>query len=334
MSPLNNSSVKEYLSQKNILKKSEIKDVIELKQGNSMYVFRVCSNNQRIKSIIVRQAQGYARAKREFEVTPKRLDWEITAIEKYNNLLSDKKILPEIIYFDSVNHIAIIIDSLGDDGKYFFEEYKNGNYYTCLVDKFANFFAELHGKTYGINESEIWMSKEMHKFWTEEAFYRHYLLAFLKFYDIKLAENIVANSKKAKHAFCWLDPLPKNIVVGKDYFKVYDFEQATIWDPAYDIGAFIMPWYFQYLMKELDLNFVTSFLSIYKNEMRKVVGDEDLAKLITRAKVYLHTSLLHVATGNDVWDFIAQDETEKVVKFSKEFFGPEETAYKQFVKNL
>ncbi|MBN2108428.1 MAG: hypothetical protein JW832_13465, partial [Deltaproteobacteria bacterium] len=158
---LTSQNIPDYLVRKGIIQKTN--DVIELKEltnGNSMFVTLAEIHNFKIKKIIIRQALNYARVKTQYKITSKRLNWEAIALEKYRKFVSND-ILPEVILHDDFNRVLIMKDSLGP-GKYLYNEYFSGHYYLKLLRKFAVFFANLHGNSYGASKT-IWMSHRMHK---------------------------------------------------------------------------------------------------------------------------------------------------------------------------
>lgn len=313
-----------YLVEKGIIK--NIKDVLktkELTNGNSMFVTLVeLKISNKDKKIIIRQALNYARVKTQFKITSERLNWEAIAFEKYKKLVKNN-ILPEIIFHDPVNRILIMEDSLGT-GKYFNDEYFGGIYHEDLLGKFAMFFADLHGQSYGTSD-KIWMSLAMHKFWTRTVFMDHYMVGFLKLFPLKETKKILRNSENSTHCYCWMDPLIKNIITEKGKFRIFDFEQATIWDPAYDIGAFIAPWYFQYMKGNIKYKYIKNFFDRYSAVMgRHKVKKIEIDGILERAMVYAHTTMLHVSIGNDQWAALSKNDKDLIIKHSKEFFSQQE----------
>src|SRR3990167_756357 len=316
--------VPKYLVEKGVIKYS--KDVLKIKEltnGNIMFVTLVkLKYSNKNKKIIIRQALNYARVKTQFKITSERLNWEADALKKYRKLVQ-KNILPEIISHDLVNRILIMKDSLGT-GKYFNDEYFGGIYHEDLLGKFAVFFASLHGQSYGKSE-KIWMSRAMHTFWTRTVFIEHYLVGFLELFDLKEAKKILRNSENSTHCYCWMDPLIKNIIVEKNKFRIFDFEQATIWDPAYDIGAFIAPWYFQYLKGNIKYKYIKNYFDRYSMVMgRYKVKKVDIEGILERAMVYVHTTMLHVSIGNDQWVSSSKNDKDLILKHSKKYFSQQE----------
>ncbi|MBN2107048.1 MAG: hypothetical protein JW832_06440, partial [Deltaproteobacteria bacterium] len=134
-------------------------------------------------------------------------------------------------------------------------------------------------------------------------------------------KKILKDSENSTHCYCWMDPLIKNIVVEKDKFRIFDFEQATIWDPAYDIGAFVAPWYIQYLKGNVGYEYIELFFEQYAKSMGKYrINKADIDGILERAMVYTHTTMLHISIGNDQWDMMDSEERSLIAKKATKFF--------------
>lgn len=278
---------------------------------NSAFIFRFWLTEPKREIIYLKQTRGKSKRK-DYSLPAHRIHWEAESIKRFTEIVG-KKIAPDILYLDGTNNVLVIEDVLSG-GELLIDAYKRGNLRPDLGPKFGSIFGKLHGQTYGLAE-DYFNNPDWYKLLTEGVFYQHYLVGFENFFGKDAVEKIMNESRGTTHAFCHMDPLMKNIMLHPSTFRIVDFEQATKWDPAYDIGSLLMPWAIAILSErrcENSKKFIQECLDAYRKELEKNgLPQEEINNILKRALRFTATTMLHHTWGKDVFDFLKQ-EKEKI----------------------
>ncbi len=273
---------------------------------NSCFIFRLHLEGGSDKIVYLKQARAKTK-KKDFFIPPHRIIWETESISRFNAAVGEF-IAPRVIYLDKDNFILVMEDVLSG-GEMLIDAYKNGELRADLGKKFGSVLGRLHGKTFWL-KNDFFNDPDWQKVLTEDVFYQHFMIGTEKILGKKTVDLIMSDSRKVPHAFCHMDLLIKNIIVHPNTFRIIDFEQATVWDPAYDIGALLTPWAIALATVNGKANasaklFISSCISAYKTELsRNNIPKEIINNLMRRALRFTATTMLHHTCGADVFDFL------------------------------
>ena len=202
------------------------------------------------------------------------------------------------------------MEDISVGGEFFIDLFKQERLKASDAKMCAEMFGKLHRRTYGMKEHNFGENDEWYIFLTDFVFREYDLIGFKKFFNEKDVDKILDESVNATQSFCHVDPYLKNIYFHKDKMRIVDFEQATKWDPAYDIGSFLTPWAIVLLsdnskLKEECRKFITDFIEIYQSILiENGVSKDDLPEIIYRALRYTATTILHHTWGSGNSDFM------------------------------
>ena len=293
--------LKRNFGQKNAI----VEKVAEIREyTNSTFIFRCHVAGSSYKILYLKQARE--KTKNNFSVPSKRIFWEMKSARKFNEILGED-IAPTIFYFDKLNNIMVMQDVLSG-GELFVDAFKRGVLRADLGNACGSIFGRLHGKTYGMQRHNFGHHNDWYKFLTQSVFLNFYLLGFQKFFGKKEVEHIMRESTYTTHSFCHMDPMIKNIILHRATIRIVDFEQATKWDPAYDVGSFLMPWAAALSMRQqrnAAENFMIHFFRSYKRKLfAESIDRNDVAEILRRALRFTATTILHNTWGSDPFDFL------------------------------
>lgn len=299
-----------YKSKYNISKVINIKEVKE--NTGSCWIFKIIAIiNGKEKAIVLKQARDYLKIDPSVKGTPKRIKWEHRALVYFSSIVG-KESVPEVLWFDELNYVLVMSDIMGKKGKLLRNELNKGNMHKEIMNHFATLLAKWHLSTYGTSKDinirgEKEFTKEWRKCLLNEGINAFYTVGARKIAIGSIIDELLEESRKSKKAIIWMDPLPKNMIVGNGPLKLIDFETVVKWDIAWDPAIFISDWIVK--LAENGKNSkdakegVRIFLIRYLELISKKINKKELKKIKKRIYRYIGVFLLHRTNGLDNYQF-------------------------------
>ncbi len=253
MLPLTEQNIKQYLVEKNILKKGEEAIITLLQGGNVNTIFRVKTE---AKEFVIKQTLEEPQNKKIFlkpiKLSMDRSYYEIKTMETIHALLAEPNV-PKVLFTDAENFV-IGMTAVPEDAKLHQQELFEGKFHFDVAYALGKFTAELHSKT--------WQNKGIEKLFSNSPGLHlraaTIIAAFEKYPNHKKKfQEVFLKSRKNKFCLVDADITQKNILLHDGTFTKFDFETVHYGDPALDVGimlahyllpAFVYPqWKKEYL---------------------------------------------------------------------------------------
>ncbi|MFA6550721.1 MAG: phosphotransferase, partial [Candidatus Gracilibacteria bacterium] len=267
-----------------IEKVGAIEEVAE--NSGSCFIFKVkIFIDKKPRNIVLKMADDYLKIDPSFKLSPKRLAWEYEAL-KYFSKISSPRYFPEVLWYDSANYVLVMEDIKGKDGLLLKNEIDEGRLHPEIIKDLADFFADLHLASYkqphiiniqsDKNFSDHWLA-----FLRTEVVDKFYTVGARKVSLASIVEDLLNKSRQAPQAVIWMDPLPKNIFVHGNSFKLIDFETVAVWDIAWDPAIFISEWIIKSASKDRKVSdeaqgVVRMFFSRYLSKIENKIDEKEL----------------------------------------------------------
>lgn len=215
--------------------------------GMMNYVFRVHTDKG---VFFLKQALPMAKAGSELgpalrTISSQRLEYEKNCISKLGTILPEGVEIPSVHHYDPLNHILLLSDVAGEDGKLLETILKKGIFDVSTATAVGRFLGAMHRCTWGVPVCIRGDIRNDRKNWkrfldmrtrgiTGDGISPEILEALENLYEQTLRQH-------SHEVLIWMDCCPKNVIVRKDQkIGVFDFELASwVGDPAYDLGFLI-----------------------------------------------------------------------------------------------
>lgn len=269
-----------FLKEKLCSKDFKVYKVIERgeisKYSNNNFLFwAICKTNKGKKNFFIKQTWKYHKrsllpGKKKVRVNPERVEAEVAFI-KYLGQIWGKKYVPEVLYFDSKNHLFVMSD-VGMGGKLLIEEFENNKVHPELGKLFGRLFGLLHRETFGGRKKFEAVGKRLDDM--DRLLNSHFSFGIRKYVDNKIVDDFYKLTKKTKPCTIWSDPVYRNIFIKKDGPSFVDFDHALNYDPALDNGILLAQWAWMTLKRNKKLEkdsqkFISDYIKAYLKELKK-----------------------------------------------------------------
>lgn len=295
-------------------------EINAVESGMMNYVFRIRTDKG---DFFIKQALSKARADvlgaALQTISTQRLAYEKKCISEISAFLPDGILIPAIHYYDPENHILLLGDVAGEEGKLLETILLEGQFNVSAASDVGRFLGVVHRNSWGVRRSIRGDRGNDRKNW--ERFLNMRTMGFPtdrvspEIYD-KLNDLYTLSLRHHSHdVLICMDCCPKNVVVRRDRkIGVFDFELASWFgDPAYDLGFFIG----HYLLHAIRLNLpVTSLQAIadsvqaYRHE---VEGMHFRIGMMARVLKFAAATIIYRIIGASRLPYIKPDSVPKLM---------------------
>lgn len=254
------------------------------------YIFRVTLQLNGQESIVyLRQTRDHLKSSPQRKLDPARMVFESRFLTLLNNIASD--VVPEVLYLDGANNIAVLTD-IKRDGVLLVNELLKGKPHPETGAYFGSILATYHRETLNIDHSLVHGSEAEN----EKALKFHEGMRMEPAEKMfpSLTSSLLAESRKAEKCLVLGDLTSKNIFVDEEKVRFLDLERAFVGDPAFDLG-YLLAHYLTEVKPEClkeSVKFTGNFMESYRQVMRAAIGEDAMAKLENRAIRFLGAMIL------------------------------------------
>ncbi len=226
---LTEQNIRQYLVDKNLIKKGEKSVITPLQGGLANHVFLI---RGKTREFVLKQTLQEPHAFGGVIVNQERNYFEVKALKLINNLQLKSGKVPFVLFEDPENYVYVMT-AVSQSALLYQTELAAGNFHFDIAYMLGKYTAELHSLTFR-NET---IKKEFYEnpgfalrdLTIETAFDKHpaYKKRFKEFF-----------AKTRKNRLCLIDAdiTPKNILIHDGTCTKLDFEVMQFGDPAQDIG--------------------------------------------------------------------------------------------------
>lgn len=338
--------IPDLLKEKICSKNFKIYEIVERgevsKYSNNNYLFwAVCKTNKGEKKFFIKQAWKYNKrsllipGKKRISVAPERVNAEVAFI-KYLGKIWGKKYVPEIIYFDSKNHLFVMSD-VGEGGELLIEKFKKNKVYPDLGNDFGKLFALLHRKTFGGRKKFEAVGRRLADM--NRLFDYHFSFGIRKYQEKRAVDDFYKTAKKLNPCTVWSDPVYRNIFVKKSSPSFVDFDHVLNYDPALDNGIFLSHWAWMMAKgnKKLEKDcqkFISDYFQSYLKEIKKnkKMGSNYIEGILQRTLRWMGIYLVSRTDGQSGSYFKNYPAWEKRIrKLGLDLFSQKDNKIKELI---
>lgn len=297
-------------------------DVDAIETGMMNYVFRVHTDKG---VFFLKQALPMAKAGRELgpalrTISSQRLEYEKNCISELGTILPEGVKIPSVHYYDPVNHILLLSDVAGEDGKLLETILLEGDFDVSTASAVGRFLGAMHRGTWGVPNCIRGDNRHDRKNWkrfldmrtrgiTGDGIGPEILEALENLYEQTLRLH-------SDEVFIWMDCCPKNVIVRKNQkIGVFDFELASwVGDPAYDLGFLIGHYLIHAIQKNgpaMSLHAIAGVIHTYYNE---VEGMAFCSGLMNRTLKFAAATLIYRIGGASRLKYIEPESFPRFVQ--------------------
>ncbi len=297
-------------------------DVDAIKTGKMNYVFRVRTD----KGIFfLKQALSKAKADRALgpalrTISPQRLEYEIKCISEIRAFLPDDIEIPSVHYYDPVNHILVLSDVAGDEGRLLEAILSEGIFDVSTASAVGCFLGAMHRRTWSVQRSIRGDCRNDRKNWVRFLAMRTKGITDDRVNPeiVEALENLYEQTLRqySHDVLIWMDCCPKNVIVRKDRkIGVIDFELASwIGDPAYDLGFFIGHYFIHAIQNNVPATSLQAIAGSIRAYFSEVEGMAFRAGMVTRMLKFAAATIFYRIAGASRLNYIEPESVPHLIQ--------------------